>query len=133
MTLPGSAVQHRVRVALLLCAVAPAATAAGFIDECGAKTSCEDCLMEGAHNFCGWCSPGPVIYASGKPGKRCADERDSPWDCPQHYMTKSCPAKYTCNATAGACIHACGDVRRFTLRDSPIDRLRRHRIRYVLT
>ena len=96
-------------VALMFCGsyLAPhAATAAGFVDECGTKTSCEDCLMEGAHNFCGWCSPGPVIYASGKPGKRCADERDEPWDCPQHYMTKSCPAKYTCNETAGACHHA---------------------------
>jgi hypothetical protein len=95
-----------VRASAVLLTMVHSASAGPFVDACGAKTSCEDCLMEGEHNFCGWCSPGPVIYASGKPGKRCADERDEPWDCPQHYMTKSCPAKYTCNTTAGTCTHA---------------------------
>ena len=94
-----------VRLALML-AVARSSAAKGFVDECGTKTTCEECLMEGTHNFCGWCSPGPVIYASGKPGARCADERDEPWDCPQHYATKACPAQYTCNTTAGTCSHA---------------------------
>ena len=62
--------------------------------------------MEGAHNFCSWCSPGPVVYADGSPGHRCADERDKPWDCPQHLQTKACKPLYTCNQTSGQCIHA---------------------------
>ena len=51
-------------MAALLLLAARRAEAGAFTDDCSSKTSCEECLMEGAHNFCGWCSPGPVIYAS---------------------------------------------------------------------
>ena len=49
-------------------------------DECGSKTTCAECLEEGEHSFCGWCSPGGIVYANGTIGARCGDERDDPWD-----------------------------------------------------
>eukprot|EP01049_Picozoa_sp_SAG25_P006914 SAG25_NODE_542_length_7058_cov_1.916942_10_plen_464_part_00 len=73
------------------------------INECAQHTTCTECLMQGAHPFCGWCSPSGILYANGSTGARCGDERDDPWDCPQHYQTKRCPSEYICNATSGQC------------------------------
>jgi hypothetical protein len=78
-------------------------------NECGKHTTCEECLMEGEHQFCGWCSPGGIFYANGTRGLRCGDERDDPWDCPENYQTKQtkqCAGQYTCNATSGQCLLA---------------------------
>lgn len=74
------------------------------INECADKTTCAECLEDGLHSFCGWCSPGGILYANGSTGARCGDERDDPWDCPQHYQTRSCPLEYTCNKTSWTCV-----------------------------
>eukprot|EP01051_Picozoa_sp_SAG22_P023772 SAG22_NODE_6280_length_875_cov_1.471649_2_plen_157_part_01 len=72
------------------------------INSCGQFASCHACV---AQAFCGWCSPGNVIYSNGSNGTRCGDERDEPWDCPQHYSTESCGvgSGYACNTTTGKC------------------------------
>ena len=59
-------------------AIAASAHAAAPIDECSGYGDCGDCLQ---HDYCGWCSPSPVIYNNGTTGARCADQRDAPWVC----------------------------------------------------
>jgi hypothetical protein len=41
--------------------------------KCEAATSCSECLPK---KWCGWCSPGAVVYKNGTGGARCADQRD---------------------------------------------------------
>lgn len=77
------------RVLALLCC---AAIAAGM-NMCAQYSTCGKCT---AAPFCGWCSPGPIIYRNGSSGARCGDERDLPWNCPQHYSTETCSEGYHC-------------------------------------
>ena len=84
------------RSAISLAALAVPVTA---IDECGQYTSCETCLP---NPYCGWCSPGAVIYKDGHGGKRCADQRDDKWDCPGKYQTTTCEDGFTCDMSEPA-------------------------------
>ena len=48
----------------------------------------------------GWVAT--LCYFETLPSGRCADERDEPWDCPQHYSTEQCFPGFTCsNKTVG--------------------------------
>ena len=63
-------------VGLLRCAAIAAQLAAITAQDdakCEEATSCSECLPKA---FCGWCSPGAVVYKNGTGGARCADQRD---------------------------------------------------------
>lgn len=77
----------------VLAAVACAATAQ---DACGGFETCSDCV---SNAFCGWCSPGAVVYKNGTGGRRCADQRIPQWDCPGKYQTDTCEDGYRCDPT----------------------------------
>ena len=78
-------------------ALAFVATTTLAVDECGQYTSCETCVP---NNFCGWCSPGAIVYKNGTGGRRCGDMRDDPWDCPGKYQTTTCEEGFTCDTSA---------------------------------
>ena len=90
-------------VTVALIATLAATSSAGYIDECSQLATCADCL---AHDYCGWCSPYPVVYENGTKGARCGDQRDAPWTCNNLYQTKQCIRGYKCDATNGRCVLA---------------------------
>ena len=90
-------------VTVALIATLATTSSAGYIDECSQLATCADCL---AHDYCGWCSPYPVVYENGTKGARCGDQRDAPWTCNNLYQTKQCIRGYKCDATNGQCVLA---------------------------
>ena len=69
--------------AAFLAAILPA-VAAG----CKEAKTCGECV---GSPDCGWCQPGPIIYANGSIGSRCGDNSDkSNWKCPGSYTTDKC-------------------------------------------
>ena len=67
---------------------------------CEPLDNCKDCLQT---NYCGWCSPSPVVFDSGKAGTRCADIRVKGWVCDNLYQTTQCIEGWTCDPEAGQC------------------------------
>ncbi len=88
---------------LVVAACVATTVSAGYIDQCSGLTTCADCLN---HDYCGWCSPYPVVYQNGTKGARCGDQRDAPWTCNNLYQTKECIRGYTCDAKNGQCVLA---------------------------
>jgi len=61
---------------------------------CPSHTSCKDCI---GSPFCGWCSPGRIMFDNGTVGARCADQRDkAAWTCDGIYQTDECIMGYSC-------------------------------------
>jgi len=67
---------------------------------CEGLDDCKTCLE---NDYCGWCSPSPVIFDSGKTGTRCADIRVKGWVCDNLYQTTQCVQGYVCDPVAGQC------------------------------
>ena len=67
---------------------------------CGGFGDCTTCLE---NDYCGWCSPSPVVFDSGKVGTRCADIRVKGWVCDNLYQTTKCVQGWTCDPVAGQC------------------------------
>ena len=97
--------------ALLRCATvlaAAMATTAQDDAQCETAKSCSECLPK---PWCGWCSPGAVVYKNGTGGARCADQRDDSACCrglPSLPLSFCSPFCFVCvRASVRMCIRAC--------------------------
>ena len=66
---------------------------------CETATTCAECLPK---EWCGWCSPGAVVYKNGTGGARCADQRD---DSTYRGLTETrTDASESCSHTRPVCV-----------------------------
>jgi len=74
---------------------------------CPAINSCQACVST---DYCGWCSPNPVVFRNGTVWARCADQRISGWDCKDGiYQKDTCVQGYQCDVSGKCTLAAPGE------------------------